>query len=164
MGFVGSDLWKLRQKWGQGLTLWPGVTVIAMNKDGKIWMGKRADNGGWSIVGGFFEMSDSAESCARREVKEELGLGIEELEMIGIITDPKLTYIKYPNGDEVQSPSYVFVAVLKDGTPHQDDEHTDYKWVEIEEVLHQIGKGSMYTTTAMEMYENWLETEEFQIK
>lgn len=165
MGFVNSDLWKLRQKWGQGLTMWPGVTVIAMNKEGKIWMGKRADNGQWAIVGGYYELGDSAETAARREVKEELGLDIAELEMIGVITDPKITYIKYPNGDEVQSPSHVFVAIVKDGKSHDDDEHSQHQWVEPEDVMNFVTPGGMgYTSVAMEMYENWLETEEFQIK
>ena len=165
MGFVGSDLWKLRQKWGQGLTLWPGVTVIAMNKDGKIWMGKRNDTHQWTIVGGYFELGDSAETAARREVKEEVGLDVAELEMIGILTDPKITSFSYPNGDQVQSPSYIFVAILKDGKAHQDDEHTHHQWVEPEDVLNHLKSGTVgYTSVAMEMYENWLETEQFQIK
>lgn len=165
MGFSGSSLWQVRQKWGSGPLVWPGVTVIAMNRDGQVWMGKRKDNAQWSIVGGFYELGDSAETSARREVKEELGLEIAELQMIGVITDPKATYIKYSNGDEVQSPSHVFVAVLKAGEAHQDDEHTEHQWVKPERVLDFVQVGGFgYTSLAMEMYENWLDTSEFQIK
>ncbi len=164
MAFIGSDIWKVRQKWGNGPLVWAGVSVIAMNNDGLVWMGKRIDNGHWNIVGGHFELGDSAEAAARREVLEEVGLKITDLSMIGVITDPKLTHTRYPNGDEIQSPSFVFVALLEEGTPHADDEHTEFKWVEPEDVVNIVIQSGGKGCTAMEMYENWLETEEFQIK
>lgn len=164
MGFVGSDLWKVRQKWGSGPLVWPGVTVIPLNRDGKVWMGKRADNGEWSIVGGYYELGDDAEACARREVREELGLEIDELTMIGVITDPKITHIVYPNGDQVQSPSHVFVAKVADGVTHDDDEHTAHVWVSLDEAAaRNKGAGMGYTTTGLKMYAAWLATGQFQV-
>lgn len=164
MPFVGSDLWKVRQKWGSGPLFWPGVTVLAMNRDGLLWMGKRLDNEQWSLVGGYYELGDSAEDCARREVREELGLEIEELTMFGVITDPKVVSIKYPNGDEVQSPSHVFKAIVAEGTPHADDEHSAFEWVTRDEAMVRLGRGLGFSVTALAMYDRWVETQEFQIR
>ncbi len=161
MGFTGSDLWKVRQKWGNGPLVWPGVTVVVTNRQGLVWMGKRLDNQQWSIVGGYYELGDGAEDCARREVREELGLEIVELTMIGVITDAKLTHITYPNGDQIQSPSHVFTAIV-DGEAHQDDEHSDHKWVPFDEALGLVGEWG-YSGIALRMRQEWLTTKQFQI-
>lgn len=164
MGFVGSDLWKVRQKWGSAPLFWPGVTVVAMNPAGKVWIGKRLDNGLWNVVGGFYELGDSAEDCARREVYEELGLEIKKLNMIGVITDPAVVTVTYPNGDQVQSPSHVFAAVLEEGTPHADDEHSEFEWVSLAEAERRVAGRFGFSTHALQMYAKWLETKEFQIR
>lgn len=162
MGFVGSDLWKVRQKWGQGLLFWPGITAIVMNAEGKVWMGRRADNDQWSLVGGYYELGDDAEGCLRREVREELGLEVNEFTMFGVMTNPKIVTIKYPNGDEVQSPSHVFIAKV-DGNAHDDDEHTAHEWVSVEEAEQRVGNGLRFSSNALRMYREWLKTKEFQI-
>ncbi|PZP38516.1 MAG: hypothetical protein DI585_07150, partial [Pseudomonas fluorescens] len=141
------------------------VTVIPFNSTGQVWLGKRLDNGLWNIVGGYYELGDSAESCARREVREEIGLEIKELTMFGVLTDPSVVRFTYPNGDEVQSPSHVFVAVLEDGEVLADDEHSDFMWASLEEARALVSRTTMgYSSTAFEMYANWLQTKQFQIK
>lgn len=165
MPFLGSDLWRVRQKWGSDPLMWPGVTVLVMNEDNKIWLGKRSDSGKWSVAGGLFEIGDSAFDAARREVKEELGEDILQLEMIGVLTDPKLTNIEYPNGDKLQSPSHIFIAHIKNSNCLPDDEHTAFEWLDFEAAEKRILEhGGNYSKIAIQMYRNWLKTKQFQIQ
>jgi 8-oxo-dGTP diphosphatase len=56
-----------------------GVTIL---KDGKILLGKRRGSHGageFATPGGRLEYRESFEQCARREVKEECGLEIENI-------------------------------------------------------------------------------------
>jgi|SRR3989344_5030443 len=58
--------------------------------DNKILLGKRAKEpfkGMWSIVGGKVEEDETIEDCVRREIKEELGLEIENLKFLASVPD-----------------------------------------------------------------------------
>ena len=58
-----------------------GVGVI-IKKAGKVLVGKRKNSHGsdtWGFAGGHLEFGESWEDCARREVKEETGLEITNL-------------------------------------------------------------------------------------
>ena len=51
--------------------------------------------GKWIGVGGKFEFGESPEQCVVREIKEETGLIVQEMQMVGILTFPSFT----PNQD-----------------------------------------------------------------
>jgi len=58
-----------------------GIGVIII-RNGKILLGKRRNAhgaGSWCCPGGHLEFGESFEACARREVKEETGLEIENI-------------------------------------------------------------------------------------
>lgn len=163
MGFVGSDLWKVRQKWGRGPLVWPGVTVLVLNERDEVWVGLRGDTKNWSIVGGFFELGDDAAGCARREIGEELGAEVVELQMIEILTSVAATTVRYPNGDEAQSPSFVFWARVKADDVRGDDEHDRFEWVSFEEAERRCTHGFGYSSFAFGAYKSWKKTGEFQV-
>jgi NAD+ diphosphatase len=63
----------------------PAVGVILINPKGQIYLGKRARAprlGFWDMPGGFVDFHESAEDAARREIKEELNIEIDELELL----------------------------------------------------------------------------------
>jgi ADP-ribose pyrophosphatase YjhB (NUDIX family) len=163
MGFVGSDLWKVRQKWGRDALVWPSVCVIVINDQQQIWMGHRADIPRWSLLGGFYEIGEGAEGCARREIQEEAGLEVSALSMIGVLTDAALTTTTYPNGDTVQSPAHVFLAAVGNGTVTLDDEHRDYIWAALHQAI-SLATTDTYDSVALNMYQMWTETKQFQIR
>ncbi|NUN65545.1 NUDIX hydrolase [Pseudanabaena biceps] len=43
---------------------------------------------GWAIAGGFVDYGECLEDAARREAKEEVGLQVELIDLLGIYSDP----------------------------------------------------------------------------
>jgi ADP-ribose pyrophosphatase YjhB (NUDIX family) len=67
----------------------PGATVFIV-KDGKVLYGVRnmePYKGQLNLPGGFLELNESAEQAAMREIKEELGVDIEILDILGTYPD-----------------------------------------------------------------------------
>ncbi len=69
----------------------PKPTASAALVDGdKILLVKRAiqpQKGFWDFPGGFLEEDEHPEQALKREIREELGLGIEIIELLGIYMD-----------------------------------------------------------------------------
>ena len=70
-----------------------GAAIVVL-KDGKVLLGKRANDGGmWSFPGGGVEPGEGVEAAAARELLEEAGLKASELEFVGFIDSP-LIFLK----------------------------------------------------------------------
>lgn len=69
------------------------------NEKGEVLLQKRG-SGGWGFPGGAIEVGESIEAAAVREVREETGLDVEVVRLIGVYSDPDMTY---PNGDQAHS-------------------------------------------------------------
>jgi 8-oxo-dGTP diphosphatase len=66
-----------------------GVGILII-KDGKVLLGKRCEgwaNGTWTMPGGKLDSSEDPEQGAIREVIEETGMKIEDLETISVNQD-----------------------------------------------------------------------------
>lgn len=66
-----------------------GVGVI-IKRDGKVLLGKRKNahgEGSWCFPGGHLEFNEKLEECAKREVKEEVGIGIKNLKLSNFTND-----------------------------------------------------------------------------
>ncbi len=68
----------------------PAVTadciVITKEADAKVLLIRRGDEpyeGCWAFPGGFMNMDETTEQCARRELEEETGLKVNDLHQIG---------------------------------------------------------------------------------
>lgn len=66
-----------------------GVGAAIFNDEGRLFItkrGKKAKNesGTWEIPGGSVEFGETFEEAIKREIKEELGIEIEILELLGI--------------------------------------------------------------------------------
>ncbi|RWZ54676.1 NUDIX domain-containing protein [Halobacillus fulvus] len=73
--------------------------AFVFDEEKRVLLQKRTDNGKWGFPGGFMELGESLEDTARREVHEETGLTLGELELFGIYSGPQ--YDKtFPNGDQ----------------------------------------------------------------
>ncbi len=92
------------------------ASIICVNDDGDVLLGKRSDNHKWGYSGGAVEIDEHVEDCAKRELYEEMGLIAEELEFFYVNSGPEAHYI-YPNGDEVYNFEIVFICRKWRGEP-----------------------------------------------
>jgi ADP-ribose pyrophosphatase YjhB (NUDIX family) len=74
-----------------------GVAVLVIDKHGRFLLVEYDKM--WKLPGGFIELGESAEEAGRREIWEETGLNIGNLQLIGVISG-KNFFKKLPNGDE----------------------------------------------------------------
>lgn len=71
----------------------PSNAVIIENKNGEILLVKRKyppKKGWWDLPGGFIQPNESIEESVQREIKEELGVNVAIIRLIGIYTDTYL--------------------------------------------------------------------------
>lgn len=98
----------LRQYVGHKPLILPGSVVIIVNRQGEILLQKRHD-GTWALPGGLMDLGESFEEVARREVFEETGLVISDMELVNVFSGSDY-YLKVPNGDELYSVTAVYAT------------------------------------------------------
>ena len=99
----------LRKIVGKRPLLQCAASVIIINEQGELLLGKRTDNQKWGYAGGSMNLGESVEDCARRELLEEMNLIADELEFFMINSGEETHYI-YPNGDEVYNVEIVYLC------------------------------------------------------
>ena len=111
-----SYIMDLRKFVGHSPLLQCAGSVIIINEKGQLLLGRRTDNHLWGYSGGSVEIGEEIEACARRELKEEMGLTAEELEFFCVNSGPEADYV-YPNGDQVSNVEIVYLCRKYTGVP-----------------------------------------------
>ena len=93
---------KIRSKIGNDKFICPGARMLIENEHGEFVTIIRKDTGRVGLPAGAIEEGETIERCIIREVKEETGLDINSLHVIGICTNPVTQTVQYPNGDVTQ--------------------------------------------------------------
>ncbi|MES2121910.1 MAG: NUDIX hydrolase [Chlamydiota bacterium] len=89
----------------------------------------KGEPGKWGVPAGKFEMGESAEEAAVRELFEETGISLDALQRVGTL------YIRKPDVDYVYHMFKVRLGAIPE--VRLSDEHEEYRWVaegEIEEL------------------------------
>ena len=121
----------LRKYVGHEPILTAGVGLFVFNNDGKVLMQLRTDYNSWGFPGGAMELGESFEDVAKRELKEETNLEIDELKLIKILSG-KDTYREYPNGDKLYDITAIYVIKKYHGDLKvNDDESKKLDWFSI---------------------------------
>jgi len=112
----------------QGLPKTPALTVdcVITDPDGRVLLIRRKNEpfkGAFALPGGFVDIGETVEAGCRREVREETGLEVGDLELVGVYSDPG----RDPRGHTV---SAAFVANLpKAVAPTAGDDAEAAEWV-----------------------------------
>ena len=151
MGYVRE----LRKLVGNRPLILPGAVVIILNEQNEMLLQHRSD-GGWGLPGGIMELGESMEETARREVQEETGLVVGELELMGIFSGEDF-YLKVANGDELYSVTAVYSTrditgeIVIDGV-----ESLDVQYFPLKELPEDLASGARsYIEPYLSKLEDW---------
>ncbi|MCM3239381.1 NUDIX hydrolase [Heyndrickxia oleronia] len=130
MGYIED----LRKVVGNQPLILVGVAVAVINEKGEFLLQKRID-GLWGVPGGFIELGESTEEAGRREVLEETGIEIGQLDLLGVFSG-KQHFVKLPNGDEFYPVTIAYISKeIKSGVLKADgQETTEAKFFEANEL------------------------------
>ena len=112
--------------------------VIIVDDKGRVLLQQRTDNNKWGILGGGIEPGETVEEAAKREVYEESGLIVENIQLFNIYSGEEQHYT-YPNGDEVYCINIVFITKNFQGDIRVDDaESRELKFFDIDNLPDDI--------------------------
>ena len=125
----------LRRIVGHRTLIQCAASIICVNENGQLLLGKRTDNHMWGYSGGAVEIDEHVEDCARRELFEEMGITAGKLELFYINSGPEAHYI-YPNGDEVSNVEVIYICREYSGDPKpQEEEIEEIRYFSLNEIV-----------------------------
>ncbi|MBR2132133.1 MAG: NUDIX domain-containing protein, partial [Oscillospiraceae bacterium] len=105
----------MRKHIGHDPLIGVGATTLVFNGKKELLLNLRTDTNTWGIPGGSMELYETIEETAIRELKEEVGIRADELELITVLSG-KDYYFEYPNGDKMCTVIVLFKVLDYDGT------------------------------------------------
>ncbi|SDL62917.1 ADP-ribose pyrophosphatase YjhB, NUDIX family [Lentzea albidocapillata subsp. violacea] len=104
------------------------VTAFVQDEHGRLLMIRRTDNDLYSIPGGAQDVGETIGHTVIREVKEETGIDVEPVDIIGVYSDPAHV-IAYTDGEVRQQFSICFRARPIGGELRTSNESSEVLWV-----------------------------------
>ncbi len=119
-----------------------GIGVMIQNKKGEVLLGLRQGAhaaGEWSCPGGHLEFGETIFETAKREVKEETDLDVEEFKLISVSDD-----LRYISTDGVHYVTIGVKAVYKGGNPKlmEPDKCERWRWFSLNNLPEKILEGT----------------------
>jgi 8-oxo-dGTP pyrophosphatase MutT (NUDIX family) len=107
----------------------PSVTVAVRDDRGRVLLIHKVDNNLWALPGGGHDAGESITDTAVREVREETGLDVEVVRLVGTYTNPNHV-MAYDDGEVRQQFSLCFEGRWIGGQPREDGTETkEVRWV-----------------------------------
>ncbi|MFD7644748.1 NUDIX domain-containing protein [Kitasatospora sp. NPDC059795] len=117
---------ELRELVGQRALWLSAVTLVVVDDDGRVLLGRRADTGEWALIGGIIDPGEQPADAAVRECLEETGVTVEPQALTSVTVSP---VIDYPNGDRCQYLELTFrCRPLAGEACVNDDESLEVAW------------------------------------
>lgn len=121
---------ELRSRVGTAPLWLSGVSAVVLDPGGRVLLGRRSDNGLWSVVSGILDPGEQPAPAAVREVLEETGVVARVVALASVFSGDLVTY---PNGDQAQYLSLTFLCAYVSGTARvADDESLEVGWFELD--------------------------------
>ena len=119
-----------------------GIGVMIQDDKGAVLLGLRQGAHGageWSFPGGHLEFGETIFETAKREVKEEVDLDIEELELISVADE--LRYIKTDNKHYL---NIGIKAVYNGGEPKlmEPEKCLEWRWTSLDNLPEKLLEGT----------------------
>ena len=110
----------------------PGVSAIILTAEGLL-LQRRSDNGLWGLPGGSVEPGESVSEAVVREVREETGLEVTPLRLVGVYSLPANgQVVTYPDGNVIHYVSSSFECRIVGGTLAPNHESLELGWFDPE--------------------------------
>ena len=90
--------------------------AVVFDDAGRVLLQHRADFDMWGLPGGSIEAGETLIEAIVREVKEESGLDVKVVKLIGAYSEPEFTTTRYPDGNVVHYVSLTFECRVTGGT------------------------------------------------
>ncbi|RME84810.1 MAG: NUDIX domain-containing protein [Caldilineae bacterium] len=91
-----------------------GCSITIVDDEGRVLLQKRRDGDWWGLPGGGVDPGETFTAAAIRETREETGLEVEIVRLLGAFTEPDIC-VCYPDGSRVQIASLNFLARIVGG-------------------------------------------------
>lgn len=132
---------ELRASAGHQLLFLPGVSAVVFDDEERVLLARRADTGGWSIIGGIPEPGEQPAVTAVREVYEETAVHCVAERVVLV---QALRPVIYPNGDNCQYMDIAFRCRAVGGEARvNDDESLEVGWFALD-VLPELEEFALF--------------------
>lgn len=111
----------------------PSASALVRDEAGRVLLLKRTDSEVWTLPTGGLKKGETLRECAVRECREETGIEIETLGLVGVFSSPDhvIEYVKGGRVDEVRQPVNVCLhARPVGGELTTTDEAAAVRWVD----------------------------------
>jgi ADP-ribose pyrophosphatase YjhB (NUDIX family) len=113
----------------------PTSSALCVDDEGRVLLSRRGippDEGRWDFPGGFLEEGEHPLEGARRELKEEAGVEIELLDLVGIWMD------RYgSDGSGAATLNLYWTACIVAGDPEPADDVAELRWFAPDEIPYE---------------------------
>lgn len=122
-----------------------GIGVMIQNKKSEVLLGLRQGSHGageWSFPGGHLEFGETILETAKREVKEETGLSVEEFELISVADE-----MRYIKTDGKHYLNIGIKAKFKSGEPKvlEPEKLKEWRWFNLDNLPDKLFEGTELT-------------------
>ena len=120
---------ELRRHVGSSMVMVPGVSAVVFNDAGEILLGRRSDDGRWSLLAGGVDPGEQPADAIVREVFEEAAVDVRVDRVLGLALHP----VTYPNGDQCEYLNVWFRCTAVGGEARvNDDESLEVRWFAVD--------------------------------
>jgi 8-oxo-dGTP pyrophosphatase MutT (NUDIX family) len=124
---VPDYILRMREHVGHELLWLPSVSAVIRNDAGELLLGRRSDDGRWSVVSGFVEPGEQPATAVVREVEEETGLRVR--------LHQRLATTHYAVSGTPKSVRWWRMSLVDDNGHEPDHEVDQVRWVTPEEAM-----------------------------